>query len=142
MRTKKYKYSIKLTLMQLIASIKSESSVNFLGMKGMEIFNKTGQIPLQRRRILFQCHYHYFEQIFTVTVYCSKGFPANIFLFKINNGNTRTICEICSTLTMKTPEQRHRESKQAKCISKLELTRFSTGCSDDLHFKNVKFKKN
>ena len=32
---------------------------------------------------------------------------ANIYLFKVNNRNTRKRCEICSKLTIKTPEQRH-----------------------------------
>ena len=27
--------------------------------------------------------------------------PAGIYSFKVNNGNTRTICQICSKLTMK-----------------------------------------
>ena len=34
------------------------------------------------------------------------NFPANIYLFKVNNRNTRKRCEICSKLTTKTPEQR------------------------------------
>ena len=33
-------------------------------------------------------------------------FPANIYLLKVNNRNTRKRCEICSKLTIKTPEQR------------------------------------
>ena len=32
--------------------------------------------------------------------------PAGIYLLKINNGNSRTRCEICSEFTIKTPEQR------------------------------------
>ena len=28
---------------------------------------------------------------------------AGIYLFKVNNGNTRTICKICSKLTIKAP---------------------------------------
>ena len=28
--------------------------------------------------------------------------PADIYFFKVNNENTRTICEICSKLTIKT----------------------------------------
>ena len=32
--------------------------------------------------------------------------PANIYLFKVNNKNTRKRCEICSKLTIKTPERR------------------------------------
>ena len=31
---------------------------------------------------------------------------ANIYLFKVNNRNTRKICEICLKLTIKTPERR------------------------------------
>ena len=33
--------------------------------------------------------------------------PAGNNLFKVNNGNTRTRCEICSKLKIKTPERRH-----------------------------------
>ena len=32
--------------------------------------------------------------------------PANIYLFKVNNRNTRKRCETCSKLTIKTPERR------------------------------------
>ena len=33
--------------------------------------------------------------------------PANVYLFKVNNKNTRKMCEICSKLTIKTAERRH-----------------------------------
>ena len=33
-------------------------------------------------------------------------YPANNYLFKVNNRNTRNKCEICLTLTIKTPERR------------------------------------
>ena len=32
--------------------------------------------------------------------------PAGVYLLKVNNRNTRKRCEICSKLTIKTPEQR------------------------------------
>ena len=32
-------------------------------------------------------------------------FPAGICMFKVSNRNTRTRCEICSKLTIKTPER-------------------------------------
>ena len=35
-----------------------------------------------------------------------KHYPTGICLFKVNNKNTRTRCEICSKLTIKTPERR------------------------------------
>ena len=36
-----------------------------------------------------------------------KSFPVCNYMFKVNIRNTRTRCEICSKLTIKTPEQRH-----------------------------------
>ena len=41
------------------------------------------------------------------TVKVSLNNPAGIYLLKVNNRNTRTRCEICSKLTIKTPERRH-----------------------------------
>ena len=35
------------------------------------------------------------------------SFPANIYLLKFHNRNSRTRCEIYSKLTIKTPERRH-----------------------------------
>ena len=34
-------------------------------------------------------------------------FPAENYILKVNNRNTRTRCEICSKLIVKTPERRH-----------------------------------
>ena len=34
-----------------------------------------------------------------------RNFPAGNYMFKVNNRNTRTRCEICSKLTIKTPER-------------------------------------
>ena len=36
-----------------------------------------------------------------------ENITTNIYLFKINNKNTRKRCETCSKLTIKTPERRH-----------------------------------
>ena len=33
--------------------------------------------------------------------------PAGNYMFKVNNRNTRTRCDICSKLTIKIPERRH-----------------------------------
>ena len=33
--------------------------------------------------------------------------PADINFFKVNNRNTRTMCKICSQLTIKTAKRRH-----------------------------------
>ena len=37
----------------------------------------------------------------------SKTFPANIYLFKVDNRNSRKRCEICSKVTIKAPELHH-----------------------------------
>ena len=42
-----------------------------------------------------------------VLVFFIVIYPADIYLFKVNNRNTRTSCEICSKLTIKTSERRH-----------------------------------
>ena len=41
-------------------------------------------------------------------IFCAVTLPTsrNLLLFKVNNGNTTTRCEICSKSTIKTPEQR------------------------------------
>ena len=36
----------------------------------------------------------------------NRSEPAGIYLFKVKNGNTRTVGEFSSNLTIKTPEQR------------------------------------
>ena len=36
----------------------------------------------------------------------SKNFPANVYLFKVNNIKTRKRCAICSKLTIKIQERR------------------------------------
>ena len=39
--------------------------------------------------------------------YLSVTLLVDIYLFKVNNKNTRTMCEICSKLKIKTPERLH-----------------------------------
>ena len=36
-----------------------------------------------------------------------KTVPVDNYMFKVNNRSTRTWCEICSKLIIKTPERRH-----------------------------------
>ena len=43
-----------------------------------------------------------------------RTIPANIYLFKVKNRNTRKSCEICSKLTIKTPERRQGHSSRLK----------------------------
>ena len=55
--------------------------------------------------------------------------PANIYFFKLNNKNTRKKCEICSNLTIKTPEQRLSWAGNTKCDSNFCYSNFSTKLS-------------
>ena len=45
-------------------------------------------------------------QTWKIQKYLLSVIPANIYLFKVNNKNTRKRCQICSKLTIKTPERR------------------------------------
>ena len=44
-----------------------------------------------------------YKQLFALHCWMN---PAGNYMFKVNNRNTRTRCEICSKLTIKTPERR------------------------------------
>ena len=46
----------------------------------------------------------------------SRPYPAGIYLLKVNNRKTRTRCEICSKLTIKTPEQCQAVTLWIKCF--------------------------
>ena len=41
-----------------------------------------------------------------ITSIYNSDYPAGNCMFKVNNRNTRTRCEICPKLTIKTPERR------------------------------------
>ena len=50
---------------------------------------------------------HYLlSSLYMLTAFTST--PASIYLFEVNNGNNKTTGEICSKLTIKTPEQRRK----------------------------------
>ena len=56
--------------------------------------------------------------------------PSRHLFFTIISGNTRTICEICSRSTIKTPERRH------KHYSGIFLSKFEQVHADWFEFKN------
>ena len=67
------------------------------------------------KNICFICNVKFFVHLGLQKNLCPKNclilhlpIPAGIYLLKVNNRNTRTRCEICSKLTIKTPEQRWR----------------------------------
>ena len=47
-------------------------------------------------------------------------FPASIYMFRVNNRNTKTRCEICSKLTMKTAERRYGVELAGKSVQSYE----------------------
>ena len=51
------------------------------------------------------CDACYYFTLFDVGQY-GRNNPVGIYLLKVSNRNTRTRCEMCSKLTIKTPEQR------------------------------------
>ena len=71
-------------------------------------------------------------RIFIVLLTTLNVYLANIYLIKVSNGNTRTICKICSKLTIKTPE-RHRvlvssDFKFCSCVFIVDFNQINTGC--------------
>ena len=48
---------------------------------------------------------NFITQYFRSKLVFEKILPVSIYLFKFNNANMRTMCEICSKLTIKTPER-------------------------------------
>ena len=42
-----------------------------------------------------------------LTYFSKRYIPAGIYVFKVNNGNTKIRCEICSKITIKTPQGCH-----------------------------------
>ena len=54
----------------------------------------------------FKIRYHTISIIFGIS-HSIQGIPADIYLLNVNKRNTRTRCEICSKLTLKTPGREH-----------------------------------
>ena len=53
-------------------------------------------------------YFNTYEYSFSNNIFIDKTpkSSANIYLFKVNNRNSRKRCEVCSKLTIKTPERR------------------------------------
>ena len=70
-----------------------------------KIKNVIFQINFWRIYIFSKATYKYPSE--PESTFISWGIPANIYIIKFDNRNTRKRCEIFSKLTIKTPEQRH-----------------------------------
>ena len=56
--------------------------------------------------VMINCHTVIYYTL-SNSIIVGENVPARNYMFKVNNRNTRTMCEICSKLTKKTPERRH-----------------------------------
>ena len=62
----------------------------------------------------------------------SRQIPAGIYIFKVNDGNARTICKICSKLAIKTPEQRQLRRSSVFIVNWIDFTHCSGVCDIDV----------
>ena len=58
---------------------------------------------IENKELMYAGHTHFFNILLR---YYLHPIPAGIYLFNVNNENTRTTSDICSEFTIKTPEQR------------------------------------
>ena len=91
-------------------------------------------LPLKNsRKTLAYCGILFCICVSTLTV----SFPAGNYMFKVKNRNTRTRCEICSKLTIKTPERRHWriDFEQVSQISWFYCWLTASKCWLDYHYE-------
>ena len=79
----------------------SEICSKLLHVSGTWLCYRVFIIDFENALCIFTWFWTCFCRLCILCVYCN---PANIYFFKINNRNTRKSCEICSKLTIKTPE--------------------------------------
>ena len=60
-------------------------------------------------------------------------------MFKVNNRNTRTRCEICSKVTIKTPERRQTYSTPSSSVSIVNFKQVNAGWVFIFYFKIMTF---
>ena len=79
-------------------------------------------LTMQAVTRLIICHRHYTNLL--------RHNPASTCLLKVNNTNTRTKCEICSKLTIKTPELHHCSSVPCSSVSIVNFEQVNAGWED------------
>ena len=79
-------------------------------LRDISVFPKSLKLPTDSCSLIFNFLFFY-NQVFDVVTFnlivFSPHEPPGLYLFKVSNGNTTTTCEICSKLTIKTPEWRY-----------------------------------
>ena len=62
---------------------------------------------LKKRDVIHKRNHNFLHRLSHGIVVLITVYPTNIYLLKVNNRNTRKMCEIYSKLKIKSPERRH-----------------------------------
>ena len=87
-------------------SMQSTRTIKSTNLSSVQTHIKLIQLEAHSRQAHVQSYclmYYISETIFVLNPKDTK--PVNIYFLKVNNGNTRTMCDISSNLTIKTPER-------------------------------------
>ena len=81
-------------------------------LRSTDIYGNLRDISYRQIHVVwFSIFFFFYNQVFDVVTFnlivFSPHEPPGLYLFKVSNGNTTTTCEICSKLTIKTPEWRY-----------------------------------
>ena len=74
-------------------------------MKRLRIETKKNRMESNLYVTIKQMENAFDQRVAAIKSLSQNSQPANSYLFKVNNRNTRKRCEICSKLTTKTPER-------------------------------------
>ena len=72
----------------------------------MLIYNKSRGIRQNEFNVMLWKVVKQLTWVYSVSLTIVVIHPVGNYMFKVNNRNTRTSCEICPKLTIKTPERR------------------------------------
>ena len=72
----------------------------------------------------------FYKEVICLTRWCihilnTFRFLAGIYLFRVNNRNTRTMCETCSKLTIKTSERHHWRRSGVFIVNSEQISHYS-----------------
>ena len=80
------------------------SNLQVLSSLERKILRKTGQNTKKIPELIASVNFSEMKWYHWFTI---SSLPSGDFMFKVNKRNSRKMCEICSKLTIKTPERRH-----------------------------------
>ena len=87
------------------------TKLSFCRKTRLNVFQQTAQLlsfPIQKSTFHNDQTLKYFNaRVWSHILMTSNKTSVDNYMFQVNNRNTRTMYEICSKLTIKTPERRH-----------------------------------